>query len=153
MEFCHGHSAKMSLILKTYSGITEEDTQEGLRIQTRIFLVGLGLNAIELILYANMFRDLYRHNISMIGMLSRDIIHRRIKSNVITLGGQAVIFVIEIIANIVLIVLINLFTARGFDQGVILPVTFSILSAVLSVIELLSSPELKNHLKVSPDFI
>ncbi len=67
----------------------------------------LALNVSELVCYIVIARDLFEQNKNMVGILTNKAITKRNKGSVITLSGQVMAFVIEVLISILTLVAVN----------------------------------------------
>ncbi len=79
----------------------------GKGIQSLVLLVLLTLNVSELVCYIVIARDLFEQNKNMVGILTNKAITKRNKGSVITLSGQVMAFVIEVLISILTLVAVN----------------------------------------------
>ena len=137
---------KMDDIIQEASGSSKWQIEVGHKFTiTALFYLQVFIVA-EMAIYVFLFYDVYHHNEELkngnsLG-LSTDILNQRKQRNVITLVGQFLAFIIEIIGvNLILLVVVY----HGTNDFVgIVPRLKIFGSALLMITYFLTSPELRN---------
>lgn len=140
MSFCQDKSVMyLDHVSKHASG-----SNAGQVALTLILIFQQGLGILELLMYVFIFKHLKNHDEKKVQGLTKDIIQRRTKRNVITLSGQAWTFGIETILSIFLHVSINWESAASiFFSPQITPFYVILISSAVSFGQFFTSPEMR----------
>ena len=141
LKFCHGYSTMDYQDYMIQENIPESNMKTGKTIQLGVNVHGMIFVITEFVCYIILFLHLKKHNKSVFQSLQKEVVNRRSRRNTITLVGNFVTFVIEILYSI-FIHLILRFGAETFAPGVI-PCIFMCVQALITVTQILTSPELR----------
>ena len=146
LETCKGQTNLMLEVLTEYKGITEGQKASALFSQLFTILSTTSLFLAEMACYIIMFIYLFRHDKSALkkGILTKDYVTKRNKTNTLTLTGQAIVSVMEILLGFIGGSTMNLGKAFGLDRTDF-PIVIIVLSAGISVATFMTSPELRRH--------
>ncbi len=127
------------------AGITEDEREDATTIQMGLVILLMLPNIIEVGSYSTIAVDMFAQHKSMLGMLTKAAVQQRYRGSAINLSGQLVAFVVEILTNAGFVLMVRFASSRWLGPAGI-PLLLCVQSAILSVINLLASPELRRHL-------
>ena len=133
----HGKIPQLSSYYHQASGTPDWDILFGMKLQTTVVIYCQIFIITELMIYFVLFHDIYRHNQTLVNGnslgISQDTLRQRKRKNIITLCGQCVCFLVEILVSTILLVV-----EVRFGQVLIF-------TAFHTAAFFLASPELKKY--------
>ncbi len=140
LDFCYGG--------KWNDIVSLDDKIQGIQLKSIIAVQGIFMVIVRTLIYIFLFINVYFQNESMTGIVTKKCLQKRKQRNAVSLAGQMICFVVEIITAII-IVLIIAFGQKLSWLNVEIPsiVIAPIQAPVLSLTLILTSPELISHLK------
>ena len=100
----------------------------------------------ELVIYLKIMYDLWKHNKTFHeeGIISHQVRKHRNHKNVITLKGQILSFIVEMISSSLIIAYLTLSSNDGPSH---IPIVMTFLHTIVSLSQFISSHDLKQHVK------
>ena len=143
MQFCRGQKELLSQVISLHSG----STQDHFNIRKNVIIINIILGQIcicmELGIYIYLFYFLHANNIRN-PALSLDMKKAKLRRNGITLSGQVMSFLVEIIVTVGIQMLIG-FKVVQIEPAVVSSVVQIIFSSCVTLCHILASCELRNH--------
>lgn len=144
-EFCRGYSTTFTHVLMK---MTTEEKENGKRAMFAAILLPQSFVALEFICYLVIYWSLSRTNQSLSNVVQKDVLKNRAKRNTITLTGQTITFIVEVLYGVLLQVLIHFGKVSGFLGPGDVPATAMVaMMAMVTASQVLSSPELRRFLR------
>lgn len=143
--FASGCSMEMGYILREATGQSMSDINFGVRLIFSVNLIAQCFIIFELCCYISIYVTVYKSDEKHKSVLSKETLSYRKKKNAITLSGQVASFVIETTLSSVVTLLLQFNPFPGFMEEPLFPILAFISSAVVSLFQILTSPELKRH--------
>ena len=105
----------------------------------------------ELVIYLKIMYDLWKHNKTFHeeGIISHQVRKHRNHKNVITLKGQILSFIVEMISSSLIIAYLTLSSNDGPSH---IPIVMTFLHTIVSLSQFISSHDLKQHVKQLLEF-
>lgn len=144
LAFGYGYSMEMGFIIKESQGTDQWTIRTGTRIMTSVTFGGQLLFILEMVCYAKIYLELYKNDQRIGKNLTPDDILYRKKRNVITLSGQFMTFLIEILTSILMMVTLMFYKNYMVDASLV-AICHIVSNSFLSMSYVLTSPELKRH--------
>ena len=147
-QYCTNKNPTYANTMSAYTGnvsvIDPTPAEMFLKITSILIFQALAIG--ELVIYAKIIYDLWKHNktFHQEGVISLQIRKHRNHKNVITLKGQIASFLVEMISSILLITYLALSSNDGPSQ---MPIVMTFLHTIVSVSQFFSSHDLKQHAK------
>ena len=141
-QFCMNYSSEKANILNNYQDYPYHNLGKFLR-STAVFICQCLILG-EVFIYCRIVYCLTKKNESMQseGLITKNMQHQRYKKNVITLSGQIITFIVEILCSIFI-----LFQVIYFDltDPSLMPLLVITVSSIISGTQFVSSPELRRY--------
>ena len=145
-NFCTGRSEEFGEIVHNYSLITGERQIQSDNIAKSVVLIGMFGILAEFVCYVVFFKHLYTHDEKMLKskLLPANVIKQRHRTNAITFLGQFYEFMVKC-ARITLLTY-SMWKDSDMNYRMIMVISFWIEFGIVSIVEVMSSRNLKENL-------
>ena len=142
--FAKGHSMEMEAMIRQSAGTSEKAIKLSKRKLLGINLFCTLCILFELIVYLKIYWTLRKNDEKMRKNISKEVYDNRRRKNVITLAGQAWSFGVEFLIGLLTNVLLAFKQSAYIDESIFV-LLIIVGSTILSVLHVVSSPELRRY--------
>ncbi len=143
-SFAQGHSMAMQKIIQESKGISIHTIELCIKILSFNTLTNLIVMLLEVICYIKIYYVVYQSNLSVKSMISAKHFGNRRRRNVTTLRCQVLCFVLETTSGVLIIVMLSFHDHPYIDES-LFPVLFLIYSCLMTLVQIMISPELNKY--------
>lgn len=146
MLFCSDRTLNYFKTIRSYQN-EEAALEKAVLAHTVLMFGNIMVSLVELGSYGCIFIQTFQANAQTpVGLVSPNIMKQRHLNNVMTLGGQTLVFVSKIMILVLAICLVNCPFLRDYFEEAAIMVVVVVMEGIKSVVQLYSSPEMRRFM-------